>query len=154
MDIVMTRSFNHCGPGQSARFAVSSFGRSFAYGIRKKEKSIVLPIGNIDVVRDFLDVRDVIEAYELILKGAERGETYNVCSGRGVSLRNIIKRFAKLASISVETEIHGDRIRIIDNDYVVGSHDAITKAVGWAPTIALDTRLSDVLGYWTQNLDL
>ncbi|MGL4982801.1 MAG: NAD-dependent epimerase/dehydratase family protein, partial [Treponemataceae bacterium] len=85
IDIVMSRSFNHIGPGQKDIFVVSSFIRQLVeISFGKREPCLF--VGNIEVIRDFLDVRDVVTAYYTLLTSAKKGSIYNVCSGTGVPL--------------------------------------------------------------------
>ena len=89
LDICCTRSFNHCGPGQTDRFVVSAIVKQFvkvAHGIQKP----VIHIGNGAIVRDFVDVHDVIEAYNLLLTKGKKGEVYNICSGQGRAIQDIV----------------------------------------------------------------
>src|SRR5438876_2355456 len=94
--IVMTRSFNHIGPGQTERFVVSDFARQVVE-IRKGLRPPIIRTGDIDVTRDFTDVRDVVEAYLLLLDQGKRGEIYNVCSGLEHSIRDVLMRLLRLA---------------------------------------------------------
>ena len=91
LDIVMTRSFNHFGPGQDGRFALPSFARQIAAAKTQSLPVCVLNVGNIDVVRDFTDVQDVVMAYMGLLQQGQTGEIYNICSGVGRSLRDVIQ---------------------------------------------------------------
>tara|TARA_Y100000588_G_scaffold393210_1_gene508044 strand:+ start:6885 stop:7835 length:951 start_codon:yes stop_codon:yes gene_type:complete len=151
LDIVMTRSFNHIGPGQAERFAVSGFSRLFAQAMNNGDDSLVLPTGNIQVIRDFIDVRDVVSAYEEILRGAHTGTVYNVCSGVGVALTSVINKLSEISGVISKTETERLRLRPSDNNVVVGSHAALTNELGWEPIIPLDQSLRDILKYWQAN---
>jgi GDP-4-dehydro-6-deoxy-D-mannose reductase len=151
LDIVMTRSFNHIGPGQAERFAVSGFSRSFAQAMNGGDELLVLPTGNIEVIRDFIDVRDVVSAYEAILRGAHTGTVYNVCSGVGVALSSVINKLSEISGVIARTETEQSRLRPSDNNVVVGSHAALTNELGWEPMIPLDQSLRDILKYWQAN---
>ena len=150
LDIVMTRSFNHIGAGQKDAFAVPSFARQLV-GIRgqgRKQGTVIA--GDVSVVRDFLDVRDVVEAYHALLEGGRSGEVYNVCSGRGVSLREVIELMADLLGLQIEVMEDGRLKRPSDGRIVVGSNEKIARDIGWKPRIGLRDSLQDVLGYWTR----
>ena len=102
LDICCTRSFNHCGPGQTDRFVVSAIVKQFvmvAHGIQKP----VIHIGNGAIVRDFVDVHDVIEAYYLLLTKGKKGEVYNICSGQGRAIQDIVTLLSEMLCIRVET---------------------------------------------------
>ena len=141
LDVVATRSFNHVGPGQSAQFVISALAKQFAHGA-------TIRVGTTSVIRDFLDVRDVVTAYLALLDRGTRGEVYNICSGRGVSIADAIGMLAKIAKVEPVLEIDPALVRPVENAIVVGDHAKITAAVGWRPTINLEAALRDVYAYW------
>ncbi len=145
--IVTARSFNHTGPGQSDKFVLSSIARQFAE-IQAGDRSPKLIVGNIDVERDFTDVRDVVEAYCLLLEKGRAGEIYNVCSGSAVRLADIIKIFESVSGTKVELEKDPARIRPNEAATVSGSAEKIQVDAGWRPRIPLKQTISDLLEYW------
>ena len=147
LDIVMTRSFNHIGPFQKDIFVVSSFVKQLLEIINKAEKKDTLITGDINIVRDFTDVRDVVSAYYLLLNRGEKGEIYNVCSGVGISLENIIKIVIKYLDIEVIIKVDPERIRPSDNKAIVGSNSKI-KGLGWDQKYLLEDTLKDLIDYW------
>jgi len=149
LDVVCTRSFNHIGPGQPDKFVISSIAKQFAENKLGLKKGLLL--GNIRVVRDFLDVRDVVGAYYLLLKKGERGEVYNVCSGKGIPLLTIIKSFSKISGLEPSVEVSKTLLRPMENPMVVGSHEKIAK-LGWYPGIALHDSLRDIYEYWMDGV--
>jgi GDP-4-dehydro-6-deoxy-D-mannose reductase len=150
MDIVITRSFNHIGPGQKDNFVISSFAKQIIE--IKKGKKAVLQVGNIDVIRDFLDVRDVVKAYMLLLESGRSGQVYNICSGKGHSLKQVLDMMMMIAGVEIEYHINKDLIRPADNPVIIGSHDKIKKECGWQPGISLEKSLADILQYWEKEL--
>jgi GDP-4-dehydro-6-deoxy-D-mannose reductase len=152
LDIVMTRSFNHIGPYQDSRFVLSGFAQSFAQALINGEKTVNLTVGDLDVVRDFLHVRDVVRAYEAILHGASKGDVFNVCSGRGVRLFKTLDVLSRLSGLNYDTEIDKSLVRPMENRSVIGSHDAITVALGWTPSLNFEESMSDLLTYWIESL--
>jgi len=150
LDIVMTRSFNHIGPGQRDIFAVSSFARQIAQMKKEGKKNGTLYAGDVSIVRDFLDVRDVVEAYYLLLEKGKKGEIYNVCSGKGISLEDIIWRLAEIAGVEIIVEQKGKLIRPIDNSIIVGSNEKMRMATGWKQKIPLERSFEDILKYWEE----
>jgi GDP-4-dehydro-6-deoxy-D-mannose reductase len=108
----------------------------------------VIKVGTTSVVRDFLDVRDVVSAYLALLANGARGEVYNICSGRGVSIADVIGILADIARVKPTLETDPQLVRPVENEVVIGDHGKITAAVGWRPTITLETALQDVYDYW------
>jgi GDP-4-dehydro-6-deoxy-D-mannose reductase len=147
---VTARAFNHIGPGQSPRFAVADFARQISR-IRRGLQAPVMEVGDIDVTRDFTDVRDLIAAYLALLTCGENGASYNVCSGNEISLRSIILHLAALTGTKPALSQDPARIRPSEQRRICGSHALLTAATGWKPTITLDTTLRDTLTYWDQE---
>lgn len=143
-DILIARPFNHIGPGQSERFAVASFACQMA-AIRSGLKSPVLEVGYLEATRDFCDVRDVVKAYAALLEKGHNGETYNVCTGREVSMRQIVESLIRLTGVPVELRQDATRTRIEGLQRICGDFSRISKDTGWAPTIELDSTLSSML---------
>lgn len=151
-DIVMTRSFNHIGPGQSEIFVVPSFAKQLAEGWHRKETKISLTTGDLSIVRDFLDVRDVVQAYYALLKKGKSGEVYNVCSGRGISLSDILAMMSKKLQVQFVPVIDKKLVRPKENMVITGSNKKIKKETGWEPKISLETAIEDILNDWKERL--
>lgn len=151
LDIVMTRSFNHIGPGQSARFVISHFAKAFARAVVTQKKSLLLPTGDLNVVRDFLDVRDAVRGYEAILTRSASGSVYNVCSGLGIKLRQAIDKLAQITGIVVETRTDESLVRPVEASVVIGSREALTNTFDWQPEISFDQSIADTLNYWIES---
>lgn len=149
LDVVATRSFNHVGAGQTEHFVVSALGKQFAELAKGKRKQ--LQVGTTSVVRDFLDVRDVVTAYTALLARGTRGEVYNVCSGRGVSITEVIAMFATIAGVQPEVVTDPARVRPIENAFVVGANDKLVAAVSWRPRYTLEESLRDVYMHWYER---
>lgn len=147
LDIVMTRSFNHVGPFQRDAFVVPSLAKQLT-AIRYKGAPAKLVTGDRSIVRDFVDVRDVVRAYHDLLLRGTAGEIYNVCSGQGTSIQDVIDLMQ--AQLGIEVALHTDPqlLRPSDNQIIVGSCEKIRNAVGWEPTIALQQSVADILDYW------
>jgi GDP-4-dehydro-6-deoxy-D-mannose reductase len=151
-DIVLTRPFNHVGPGQAERFVVSDFARQIMevkLGLRDQ----VMHVGSIDITRDFTDVRDVVNAYFMLLERGLKGEVYNVCSGREQTIRSILERLIALAGIECRLVEDQARIRPNEQQRMCGSHARLRRQTGWQPTIDMDQSLRDVLNYWERELE-
>lgn len=150
LDIVIARPFNHIGPGQSEKFAISSFARQISCPHFREDQTSIY-VGNIDVYRDFLDVRDVVTAYIALLECGINGEIYNVCSGRSVSLRNIIENLKGISNADLRVISRPNLLRAHDLEYMCGSFEKLNQLTGWAPQISLDSTLIDVVKYWRQK---
>ena len=145
INVVMSRSFNHFGPGQSERFAIPSFISQLVKIKQGKQK--VLHTGSIEIKRDFSDVRDVVAAYYLILKKAKKGSVYNVCSGTGTQLRHIINLAANQLSIFPNIQSDSLRIRANDAQFIVGDNAKLKKDLGWEPQFKLYQTIADTITY-------
>ncbi len=149
LDIVCTRSFNHLGAGQTDRFVISSFVRQaveVSKGLRPK-----ITCGSLDIVRDFVDVRDVVRAYEMVLDKGISGEIYNVCSGRGVSLREVLEVICRKVGIPFEFTQDAHLIRPIDNPVIVGSNEKLMK-LGFALSYDLEHAIDDLVSWWKTKI--
>jgi GDP-4-dehydro-6-deoxy-D-mannose reductase len=151
LDICCTRSFNHIGPGQSDQFVVSSIARQFAE-IALHHTKPVIKIGAGSIIRDFIDINDVITAYMAILKRGVTGEVYNVCSGRGNSIYSIVRFFSELTRIPAVVEQNDDLLRPIDNPVLIGSYDKLRTDTGWNPEYSIEESLEKIYNYWYNKL--
>jgi len=152
IDIILTRSFNHIGPRQKDIFVISSFVKQI---VEKKSDHVTkakLHTGDISIVRDFLDVRDVVKAYHLLFEKGIPGEKYNVCSGIGYSLREIIDILSDLLDVQIDIEIDKDKIRPDDNKIIIGDNSKLIKLTGWKPLISINRSLNDIITYWERRI--
>jgi len=152
IDIVMTRSFNHIGPGQNDIFVIPSFAKQLVQGSQQKQKIIKLRTGDLNIIRDFLDVRDVVKAYYMLLKKGRSGEVYNVCSGQGISLSEILALMAKKLLVECEAITDMRLVRPSENMIITGSNQKIINETGWLPEIILGTAIDDILTDWQERL--
>ena len=150
LDICCTRSFNHCGPGQTDRFVVSAIVKQFAR-ISRGLQDPVIHIGNGAIIRDFVDVHDVVEAYRLLLAQGKRGEVYNICSGKGRSINDVVTLLAKMYHIDVQVHQEQSQIRPIDNPRIVGSYQKIQRDIGWEPKIPFEESVRSIYEYWNAH---
>jgi GDP-4-dehydro-6-deoxy-D-mannose reductase len=141
--VIVARAFPHSGPGQSDRYVLPAFARRLKAARRLGVR--VVKTGNLDQVRDFLDVRDVVQAYIALLARGEAGEVYNVASGVGVSLRQIFERLAGLIGVDAIPEVDDTLIRVGDLPHLVGDGTRLRARTGWAPRIPFDQTLQDVV---------
>ena len=153
LHVVRTRTFHHTGPRRGEHFAESSFARQLAE-IEAGRRAPRLEVGNLEAVRDFTDVRDVVRAYWMLLDRGVPGEVYNVCSGRGVSLGELLERLIALSGLRVEVHRDASRLRPTDVPALVGDPSRLRAATGWEPTIPLERTLGDLLDYWRERVRL
>lgn len=150
--IICTRTFNLTGPGESPSFVTSAFARQIAE-IEAGLREPVLHVGNLETVRDLTDVRDAVRAYRLLAEVAEPGATYNVCSGRGTPIRQLLEMLLSMSRVNgILVRQDPDRLRPGDVSIQVGDATRLREATGWAPTIPLRQTLQDVLDYWRQRI--
>jgi len=152
LDVVMTRSFNHIGTFQKDVFVLPSFVKQIVLMKNRGSQSRDLITGDIEIVRDFTDVRDVVLAYYLLLTAGEKGEVYNVCSGTGWTLREIIGKISDLLETDVKPIPNLSLYRPDDNRAVIGSNEKIKKAVGWTPKHSLEDTLRTMIQYWQEHI--
>ncbi len=150
-EIVMVRPFNHIGPSQSPRFAIADFARQVTE-IRLGRRAPVLQVGDIDVTRDFTDVRDVVRAYSLLLEQGQNGEVYNICSGREYSIRDLLQQLITLAGVEATIEQDPARLRRAEQRRMVASFAALHRDTGWQPAIPMEESLQDLLNDWEKQL--
>jgi len=147
VNIVMTRTFNHIGARQTDKFVIASFAKQLVALSKKNTTSNKIITGDTSIVRDFLDVRDVVKAYYLLLIKGTKGEVYNICSGKGIELRDIIDTMSEILNIKVETALNPLLVRPKENKKIVGSYKKINEQLGWQPTISLENSLKDIINY-------
>ena len=147
MQIMLTRSFNHMGPFQDERFVIPSFVRRILDIAESGAKSGEIETGDTSIVRDFVDVRDVVRAYYRLLLDGKAGEVYNICGEKGVSLAEVVDQIADIVGVSVTTRVNPDFVRPGDNQVVIGSAEKIRQDIGWTAKIPLRQTLMDMIGH-------
>lgn len=147
LDVVISRAFPHTGPGQSPDFVCSDWARQIVR-IDKKIQEPELFVGNIEVFRDFLDVRDVVQAYIRLLERGQRGETYNVASGRAVALRKILEQMLSQSPEEVLVHVDPGKLRKTEIFHLQGDNRKLREATDWEWAIPLEQTLFDLLSYW------
>ncbi len=141
--VVIARPFPHTGPGQDARFVAPSFAQRLL--VARRAGSRVVKVGNLEPVRDLLDVRDVAAAYVGLLARGVPGEIYNVASGRGLSLRELFAQLAAIVGVDPIAEVDPDFVRPADIGYLVGEPGKLRAATGWTPAHPLERTLRDLV---------
>lgn len=140
LPITIVRPFNYTGPGQHEPYLVPKIVRHFA------ERADVIELGNVDVVRDFLDVRIVVDAYRRLLTApAAAGETVNVCSGKGVAIRDVVAMLEEASGHRIAIRVNPQFVRPNEPRRVVGSPAKLQAIIGDLRALPLATTLSDML---------
>lgn len=150
MNIIRARPFNHTGPQQVADFVCSSFARQIADMEELNEN--IIKVGNIEVKRDFLDVRDVVNAYYLLMKFGLPGEAYNVCSNAAVPISEILEILFS-ASMVKDPVIVVDpkKLRVYEANVRVGDNTKLSNHTGWKPQYHLQDTMKEILGFWREE---
>jgi GDP-4-dehydro-6-deoxy-D-mannose reductase len=143
MKIVCVRPFNHLGRGQAANFAVPAFARQIVEAGRSRARRSI-SVGNLDPIRDFSDVDDVVAAYALLLERGVPGEAYNVSSGAGRTIRSILEELMEIAEVDLDIRVDPSKFRASELPVLVGNSSKI-RALGWTPGRALRETLREVL---------
>lgn len=145
LNIILTRSFNHIGPHQDTRFVVPSFIDQILKIKESGKKTGMIKTGNLSVIRDFVDVREVVEAYYMLLLNGVVGEVYNVCSGRGISLKEIMELIAQQLGVTVNSETDVQLIRPYDNPIIVGDPSKLRNELEWESHIEIGETIKDMI---------
>lgn len=148
-DIIIARPFNHIGPGQGIDFSISNFANQIV-----KIKLGLIPyeikIGNLEIFKDFTDVRDVVIAYKLLLIYGENGGRYNVCSGIEISIKSILEKMCKIENVSPVFITDLERIRKGENIRIFGNNNKLISLTNWKRNYCIDSTLRDMLQYWKE----
>jgi GDP-4-dehydro-6-deoxy-D-mannose reductase len=151
LKVVRTRGFNHTGPRRGQVFVTSNFCSQVA-AIELGLQEPVIRVGNIEAIRDFTDVRDMVRAYWLAVTKAKPGEVYNIATGNGIRIREMLERLISLANVEVKIEVDPDRLRPSDVEILIGDASKFKADTGWEPRIPFEQTLNDLLDYWRQTL--
>ncbi len=146
-DVVRLRPFNHTGPGQTPEFVCTDFARQVV-AVERGMQPPRIAVGNLDVARDFSDVRDVVSAYVLAWQRGQSGEAYNVCSGIVRTPGEILDTLLRLSGVRAELDVQPARLRPVDVPMLVGSAAKLHAATGWAPALSWEQTLRDLLDDW------
>lgn len=145
--VMVARPFNHIGAGQSEAFVIPSVARQLVrIGLGLQEP--VLQVGDVDVTRDFLDVRDVIRAYLRLLDAGRSAEIYNVCSGVERNIRQLVEQMAAMVGVEVQLVQDAERLRRAEQRRVLGCSAKLQRETGWKPAITIEETLQSVLADW------
>ena len=132
-------------------FVTSTFAKQLTL-IKAGLQEPVIRAGNLEAVRDFTDVRDTVRAYWLAVIKATPGEAYNIATGVGITIRELLDRLIALAGVEIRVEQDAERMRPSDVQILVGDSSKFRAETGWEPRIPLDQTLRDILDYWQQRV--
>jgi GDP-4-dehydro-6-deoxy-D-mannose reductase len=151
LKVVRTRGFNHTGPRRGQVFVTSNFCSQVA-AIEAGLQEPVIRVGNLEAIRDFTDVRDMVRAYWLAVTKAKHGEVYNIATGHGIHIREMLDQILALSRVEVKVEVDPTRLRPSDVEILIGDSSKFRADTGWEPRIPFEQTLSDLLGYWRERL--
>lgn len=148
VDYVITRGFNHTGPGQGPGFVAPAFARQIAL-VEAGKQAPTISVGNLDALREMLDVRDVARAYVALLGlTPDAGRVFNVACGQPHSVRHILDILLSFSTATISVETDAARLRPSDNPCSTGDSTRLRTATGWQPVIPLERTLEDTLNWW------
>lgn len=150
--LVVARPFNHSGPGQSESFVISDFCRQAVLIERTPDQAGVIAVGNLEVARDFLDVRDVVAAYVGLAEKGIEGEVYNIASGRAVAIRSVLDTVLRLTKARIRVEVASEKYRPAAGQPLIGDSGKLCRLLGWQPLIPLEQTISETLEFWRQRM--
>lgn len=151
MKIVRTRGFNHSGPRRGEVFSESSFAKQIAE-IEKGIRKPIIFVGNLEALRDYTDVRDMVRGYFLAATKGEPGEVYNICRGKAWKIADVLKYFLSLSKVKVKVKKDPARMRPSDVPILIGDNSKFVKQTGWKPKIPLEKTFKDLLDYWRKRV--
>ena len=152
LDIRFTRSFNHTGPGQAPKFVCSDWARQIA-NIEVNGALPQIHVGNIHVAIDFSDVRDVVEAYSLIMEKGKKGEVYNVCGRNKINLSYILEYLIKKSAAHITVLTEQNKVAAPNSTAeIIGANKKVCEQTGWSPKIPFEKTLDDLYDWWVEEL--
>jgi GDP-4-dehydro-6-deoxy-D-mannose reductase len=151
LKVFRTRAFNHTGPRRGEMFVTSNFSKQIAQ-IEKGAQPPVLRVGNLEAIRDFTDVRDMVRAYCLAMDKAQPGEAYNICTGKGHAVSQVLEILRRHSSVEISVAEDPARMRPSDVPVLIGDSSKFREATGWEPRIDFEDTLADLLDYWRERV--
>ena len=148
---IRTRGFNHTGPRRGDVFVSSNFAKQIAE-IEKGKREPVIYVGNLEAIRDFTDVRDMVRAYWMAVEKGEPGDVYNICTGRGLKIKEVLEILLSYSKVKVEVKVDPARLRPSDVPVLIGDNTKFVKRTGWKPEIPIEKTLKDLLDYWRERV--
>jgi len=151
LKVIRTRAFNHTGPRRGDVFVTSNFAKQVA-SIEAGLQDPVIHVGNLEAIRDFTDVRDMVRAYWLGVRKGRPGEVYNIATGNGIHIHELLDKLLEMSTVEVEVKEDPERMRPSDVEILIGDSSKFRADTGWEPEIPFEKTLADVLQYWRDRL--
>ncbi len=147
MDIVITRTTNHTGPGQDGPFALTSFAKQIVAIERGEQEELVH--GDLTSFKSYLDVRDVVRAYRLAVDLPSY--IYNIASSETYEMQGLLDRLVQNAKVPVRTSTDTSLVRAYQQDKTRYETSSLLREAGWRPEYSIERTLHDLLEYWRQK---
>jgi GDP-4-dehydro-6-deoxy-D-mannose reductase len=151
LKVIRTRGFNHTGPRRGDVFVTSNFAKQIAT-IEAGLAEPVIRVGNLTAIRDFTDVRDMVRAYWLAVNHAKPGEVYNIATGVGITIQELLDRLLAMSKVEVRVEEDPARMRPSDVERLLGDPSKFKADTGWEPQVPFEQTLTDILEYWRDQI--
>ncbi|MBZ0112141.1 MAG: GDP-mannose 4,6-dehydratase [Thermoanaerobaculia bacterium] len=151
LKVIRTRGFNHTGPRRGDVFVTSNFAKQIAT-IEAGLAEPVIRVGNLTAIRDFTDVRDMVRAYWLAVNHAKPGEVYNIATGVGITIQELLNRLLAMSTVEVRVEEDPARMRPSDVERLLGDPSKFKADTGWEPEVPFEQTLADILEYWRDQI--
>ena len=146
-----TRGFNHTGPRRGDVFVTSNFAKQIAE-IEKGKAEPIIYVGNLDAIRDFTDVRDMVRGYWLACEKCEAGDVYNLCSDKGITIKDMLNMLLKMSDVLIEIKQEPSRMRPSDVEVLIGDSSKFRQKTGWKPEVHFTKTMEDLLSYWRERV--
>jgi GDP-4-dehydro-6-deoxy-D-mannose reductase len=151
LDCVILRPFTHTGPGQSRDFVLPTIAAQIAE-IEKGKKPPLVELGNIDAKREFMNIQDVVNAYSLAIEKCSPGETYNIASGIGHTIKQALALISKTSRVEFEIRSAKSKVRKHDASELIGNGTKFSALAGWKPISTFKKTIEDLLNYWRAKI--
>lgn len=152
MKIMRSRLFSHTGPRRGSVFAESSFAKQIAE-IEADTQEPVVHVGNLDSIRTFMDVRDAVRAYWLLVNKCKPGEVYNIGGSETMSVGDMLNKLISMSTVkNIRIEVDPSRLRPSDVTLQIPDCSKFKSITNWEPNIKFDETLHDLLNFWRSHL--
>lgn len=151
LQIIRIRAFNHTGPRRPEIYALSNFAKQIAE-IEKGIKEPIIRVGNLEAIRDYTDVRDIVRGYILAMQYCNAGEVYNLCSSKGYKIGVLLQKLISLSKKNIKIVNDLERMRPVDLPIIIGDNSKFKKTVPWKPNFSIEKTLENLLDYWRSKV--
>ena len=146
LDVIISRPFNFTGPRENPFLVCTDFARQIVE-FEKGKKEPIISVGDLNAERDITDVRDTAAGLTLLADKGEKGEIYNLCSGRAYKIRAILDKLLSMSRVKIEVKVETGRLRTGETTIHYGDNSKLFSLTGWRPQIPIEKTLEDVLYY-------